>query len=356
MTEITGERYNGLDILKSICAFLIVSIHVPFPGEGGEYFLSLTRMAVPVFFMITGFFYDSVRKRGHVKAQINNVFRLFLIANLLYFGWGAVNAAVEGSMEIFLQENFGIRKLLRFVLLNEALFSSHLWYLGALLYVLVIRAVLDKYLPQSSEKILYALTPVLLIGDLMFGKYSLVVFGRTFPHVLVRNFLFVGIPYFSIGCYLYKMRERISIRREWNILLILLFACTTLLERYLLVRAGLNAARDHYISSTFLAAAVFILFMDGEWDRSWAAPLEKIGREYSAFIYIIHPLLLQIIEKAAGPLDTLFSEAVTRCYMMLRPVVIYAVSILAAAGYYMIKKKIGVNRTGKGGRIPERRK
>ena len=66
----TEGRYGGLDILKSICAFLIVNIHAPFPGEAGAYFLSLTRMAVPVFFMITGFFYDNVRSRGRVNAQI----------------------------------------------------------------------------------------------------------------------------------------------------------------------------------------------------------------------------------------------------------------------------------------------
>lgn len=340
----TEGRYGGLDILKSICAFLIVNIHAPFPGEAGAYFLSLTRMAVPVFFMITGFFYDNVRSRGRVNAQIAKVFRLFLSANLLYFGWGMAKAVTDGSVRVFLSENFGIRKLLRFVLLNEALFSSHLWYLGALLYVLVIKAVLDKYLPQKSERILYALTPVLLLGDLLLGKYSMAVFGRTFPYVLVRNFLFVGIPYFSIGCCLYEKRERISVSRGRNILLIVLFACTTLLERYLLVQSGLNTPRDHYISSTFLAAAAFILFMDGKWDQPWAAPLEKVGRKYSAFVFIIHPLLLQIIGKVV---ERLGNEAVTGVYMMIRPFVIYAVSIMFAAIYYKLKEKFAVHKADK---------
>ena len=344
MAAATGERYSGLDILKSICAFLIVSIHAPFPGEAGMYFMSLTRMAVPVFFMITGFFYDGVRRRGRVNAQIMKVFRLFLSANILYFGWGLANAAADGRVGAFVSENFGFRKLLRFVFLNEALFSSHLWYLGALLYVLVIKAALDKWFPQTSDKILYALTPVLLLGDLLLGKYSMVVFGRAFPHVLVRNFLFVGVPYFSIGCYLYEKRDRISIRRERNILLIILFAGTTLLERYLLVRSGLNPPRDHYISSTFLAAAAFILFLNSGRDQPRATLLEKIGREYSAFIFIIHPLLLQIMEKAVGLSG---SVAVAEVYTAVRPVAIYAASILLAEIYYIIKKKTDGHVSGK---------
>lgn len=344
MAAANGERYSGLDILKSICAFLIVCIHAPFPGEAGMYFLSLTRMAVPVFFMITGFFYDGVRSRGRVNSQIMKVLRLFLSANILYFGWGLAKAAAGGSVGAFVSENFGFRKLLRFVFLNEALFSSHLWYLGALLYVLVIKAALDKWFPQTSDKILYALTPALLLGDLLLGKYSMVVFGRAFPHVLVRNFLFVGVPYFSIGCYLYEKRDRISIRREWNILLIILFAGTTLLERYLLVRSGLNPPRDHYISSTFLAAAAFILFLNSGRDQPRATLLEKIGREYSAFIFIIHPLLLQIMEKAVGLSG---SVAVAEVYTAVRPVAIYAASILFAEVYYIIKKKIDERVSGK---------
>ena len=41
------RRADNIDILKAILAFLIVCIHVPFPGEVGSYFTTLTRVAVP---------------------------------------------------------------------------------------------------------------------------------------------------------------------------------------------------------------------------------------------------------------------------------------------------------------------
>lgn len=41
--EIHITRNNNIDILKSICAFLIVCIHVPFPGFVGNYITALSR-------------------------------------------------------------------------------------------------------------------------------------------------------------------------------------------------------------------------------------------------------------------------------------------------------------------------
>lgn len=51
------KRNNSIDNLKAICTFLIVCIHVPFPGEIGAYFITLTRIAVPIFFYDNGIFF-----------------------------------------------------------------------------------------------------------------------------------------------------------------------------------------------------------------------------------------------------------------------------------------------------------
>ena len=81
------SRADNIDVLKAICAFLIVCIHVPFPGVAGEYFTALTRIAVPIFFMITGYFYSDVIDRHREVIQIKKIFRLLIEANLLYLLW-----------------------------------------------------------------------------------------------------------------------------------------------------------------------------------------------------------------------------------------------------------------------------
>lgn len=131
-----------------------------------------------------------------------------------------------------------------------------------ILYVLVIVLLVNKL---NCRKILYYLAPVLLIADLIFGKYSLLIFHQEFPYILVRNFLCVGIPYFCIGN---LIREQ-QYTERWNKkvlqVLIAVFAITSLAERFALVNAGLNATRDHYLSTTFLAICLFVYTLKSNW-------------------------------------------------------------------------------------------
>ncbi len=53
------QDWNSFDILKLLCAFLVVGIHTqPFDGMGiiDFGFSFVTRFAVPVFFLLSGFF------------------------------------------------------------------------------------------------------------------------------------------------------------------------------------------------------------------------------------------------------------------------------------------------------------
>lgn len=250
-------RNNNIDILKSICAFLIVCIHVPFPGFVGNYITAFSRIAVPIFFMITGYFYSDIMKKGRTARQIKKILILMVEANLVYFVWKWFYISVSSDVN-FLSTTFTVKNLLNFILFNDSPLSGHLWYLGAILYVLIITAVAKKL---KITKVLYWLTPVLLIMDLVLGKYSLVLFNREFPYILVRNFLFVGIPYFCIGR---MIREGVDQKTNKNTaaLLIFIFSLTTCMERFILVSADMNPTRDHYISTTFLAIAIFLFSLN----------------------------------------------------------------------------------------------
>lgn len=85
-----NERIQGLDILKCLCAFRVVSIHRPFPGQFGESFTSLARIAVHIFFMITVYFYRQTIAHVHEKANILKVLKLLISSNffsLYLVGW-----------------------------------------------------------------------------------------------------------------------------------------------------------------------------------------------------------------------------------------------------------------------------
>lgn len=113
------ERKENIDSLKAVCAFLIVCIHVSFPGVIGEYFAPLTRIGVPIFFMITGYFYfDIVMKQKQYK-QIQKLFRLFIISNIIYILWDLLRAIVECDIEQFTCA-FSWKSIIKLLIFNEA--------------------------------------------------------------------------------------------------------------------------------------------------------------------------------------------------------------------------------------------
>lgn len=245
--------------------------------------------------MITGFFYTDIVDKRCEKKQIIKIFALMIEANLLYLLWKCFYIVASGNtIGEYLSQILSVKSIVEFGVLNESPFNGHLWYLGAILYVLLIMLGVEM---MGKKKILYVLTPLLLMSDLILGKYSMILFHREFPYIIARNFLFVGFPYFCIGELLRSWKKKIRIRTI--VLLVALFSCTTLFERYLLIRNDLNTTRDHYISTTFLAIAVFLLFKEVYSSRHrityaerWVA---KIGRNYSTWIYIVHPILITVI-------------------------------------------------------------
>lgn len=186
---------------------------------------------------------------------------------------------------------------------------------GQVANVLVIVLLVDRF---NCKKVLYYLTPVLLIADLVFGKYSLLIFHREFPYILVRNFLCVGIPYFCIGNLIREKRCSEKWNRKILQVLIVVFTITSLAERFVLVSAGLNATRDHYLSTTFLAICLFVYTLKSNWHNKGLA---VIGRKCSTWLYIIHPIFITAFSVATGKLGI---KSIYRC---VAPIVTYCATL-----------------------------
>lgn len=311
------SRADNIDILKAVCAFLIVCIHVPFPGKFGAYFMTLTRVAVPIFFMISGYFYSDTIRRHKEKRQIKKILMLVLEANLLFLLWNIVLSILKREdIVAYAQSTLTGKNLLIFLIFNESPLAGHLWYLGAILYVLLIVLLMDKH---NCRKVLYCLTPVLLIVDLVFGKYSLLIFHREFPYILVRNFLCVGIPYFCIGNMIREQYNSEKIDKNVLRVMIVIFALTSLAERFALMNAGLNATRDHYISTTFLAMSLFVYALKSNWSNKGLA---AIGREYATWLYIVHPVFITAFAMVVGKLG------IKSAYRCVAPVVVYCTTLM----------------------------
>lgn len=141
--------------------------------------------------------------------------------------------------------------------------------------------------------LLFIVSPLLLLADLILGKYSLLTLGIELNYIYIRNFLFVGIPYFSIGVFIKKKvrynNGNICAYKYLFLGGVVLFSLTSLFERYLLENYGINATRDHYISTTLLSICLFLLAISFSQMRSSVWVL--LGAKYSLYIYVLHPLV-----------------------------------------------------------------
>lgn len=298
---LTGRK-TGFDFLKFIGAFLVICIHTPYAAF--DYLDPYARVAVPIFFMITGYFYESAQKRGGELRQIKKIFIMLLWSLALYLVWDIFIAYVmtgkpwrisqivdfvPGWLDKMVR---GPKRAFEFFALNAPNIGVHLWYLSAILYVLVFIAVFSRF---ADRKKLYPLIPLLLAANLILGCYAGLLLRRRFGMMVSRNWIFCGLPFFLLGDMFREYKGRLRFRRGllWAVLLLSLVSIQ--LERIVLSRLGVFALADLYFSSILSACAMFLL-ADGEGSGKCSKLVDKLalwGRDYSTDIYIFHPMVVQ---------------------------------------------------------------
>lgn len=154
--SVKKENY-AVDVFKFICAILVVIIHVnpcqEIPFEIRYYIVDvMTRVAVPFFFMCTGYF--TFRKIDKNNVDYSVLKRSALKMLKLYVLWTVVYLPLKIYDVVNLSEGTPKERILSWI--KEFFVSSsttHLWYLRALFVAVLLIAVLLK-LKLSLSKIL----------------------------------------------------------------------------------------------------------------------------------------------------------------------------------------------------------
>lgn len=327
MTERTvSHRAQGLDLAKYICSFMVICIHMPYWGK--SFWEPLTRIAVPFFFMITGYFYASVRSNGRAIGQIRKVCMLFLHAHLAYMLLHLVSAIGSGRA---LADVFGYlvdpAAWFKLFFFNLSPVEAHLWYIGALLYALVIIFLFERHFERTR---LHKLIPVLLLLNVTLGNYSSVLLGSRMPLILTRNFLFAGLPFILLGDYLNCRRPKI--RNSHLIIVLILSILLTTAENRFLLNSGKPFNDNLFFATPILSLAAFLLVLQNE-DllnrHSGLAALARIGRKTATAIYIAHPIVRAQLDRAAACAGVVFPAAET-LYFYFGPVLVLLASTVFA--------------------------
>ena len=269
-----GTRNLGIDFLRVVAAIWVVINH----AGRDPYLIAISRFAIPVFFMITGYY---LLQNKRILKQVQKILFYIIWSGVLYF---FINLTPLKAYLSF-RQNY----IWEIFVLDQSPFALHLWYLQALIKVLLVAWIIKKF----SWEWLYKFFPLLLLPLLLLSNYAFLI-GRTPAKMdLTCNALALGFPWFAIGWLLehYKdYTERISNNK-------LLLVCATsfltlLLETFFLLNNNQLATKEMYFSLPFFAISLFLLL------QRYEIPLDRhiINRlaAMTPFVYILHMIFIKM--------------------------------------------------------------
>lgn len=279
-------RNRNIDILKGIACLGVIIMHCSFPGIFGKLIAYLFKFAVPIFFMISGYYlYNyNLDKEQKIKKLQHKAFRTL---KLLLFSEGIY---LIYTLALIL---FGIKSW-QSIALNHydiliniftgTFFNGTLWFIYALLYTYIILIILEKLnLNYPNRKYLIFASGILIahiVSRVILKNFS---FYDDYGLVRVyRSALLYGLPFVMIGYYLKSNKINIRLSFRKMSLLFFLGYCISI-GQYLITKQSLDQDFGTLLSSISL----FIYFSLGTTINNCYF-LGNIGQYLSTYIYILH--------------------------------------------------------------------
>ena len=323
---------HSLNFLKFIAIFAVVVIHCDLWKIGTEGIVidGLIRFAILIFFLVSGFFSfytDDSKALNTYKRRLKKLIKILLIGSVLYF----VYMAYAQLPDLLLKLN--LNALFNLIIFNIAPFGFHLWFILALIYCYIIYYILIKF--QVKPNTLYKYIPILILFCLLLGEFFTLLYGEFYAKGGIsssielsfliskyyRNFLFMGLPFFTLG-YLIHDKKDILIENISNSFLIafgIFGLLLTILEVLIVGKV------DVYIGTMIFSACTFIWCVKNP-DTLNFKITEFIGGKLYGLIYILHLMIIWIINPQLG---------------YLNPIVCFIPTTIICAIIYFILRKIG---------------
>lgn len=294
--EAKHKNYNSIDAAKFVMAILVMSIHIytGFPEEINSFIANgLARIAVPFFFIASGFFF--FRKAENL--QLKNLFKTLKRIALLFVGWTVIYGIYVYFTTFIHSEHpllNGFYFLRRHLLLNP---YAHLWFLPALMIGLSMGWIFLKFnLKKTALIIGVALYCVGVLGDSYYylaTKNQLIksVFDTYLQYFTnFRNGVFFGFAFVI----LYDTFQNLS--RKNLVFLSLISLMGIFVEYFFVINNSYALDYNMYFSLLIFTPSFFQLLLQTPCNITTSMAL--FFREYSMGIYFLHPLI-----KELNPID-----------------------------------------------------
>ncbi len=308
--KINKLYYQNLNVLKYISSILIIVLHLrPFLNFSNELDLAfnniVTRICVPIFFMITGYFVAKKEKenKNYIKDYIKKTIPLYFVWSLLYIpvAVGTIIQYLPIINEYVSKINIALPLLiilsvilLPIIVLVALCYTGvyyHLWYFPAIIFSLL---VLKKWKKRFNIKYLLMISFILLLfgaTETYYGTLPLSVKRIVSYYYNIffttRNFLFFGLFYVVLGYYLGTKKKVYS--KYCFLKLIVSF--------FLLTFEAILLHDTTRLNSNILLSCIpltYYLFISSIYITNNTKSNFQFG-VYSKYYYLIHPMVIFLI-------------------------------------------------------------
>ena len=293
-----NTNFDSFDLAKLICAFFVVFIHCP-PFEQYSALTLFTkngicRIAVPVFFAITGFLLDrKPDKKSYFTVYWKHILYLYLL-------WSAVYILFQ--IPLFYQHSArGILAIVKEQVLLLVFKASyyHLWYLVATLYAIPV-----LYLIADINKIwIYALIILVLwpVGCLHYSYEWINLYPQIVTKYInifegVFNGMFVALPLLLVGVIASRIAKHNL--RSFYVKGLFLSCLLWIIELCALFFLVSKKVYLMFVLSLPLCTFFCICLLATSRYHFHSRYVSKACRMCSFSIYCIHPLLITVYDKA----------------------------------------------------------
>ena len=301
-----------IDSFRIIAALLIVAIHTePLTSLSltANFLFThvFTRIAVPFFLMVTGYFLLSQNNSKPLVRFVKKTSLIYLLASLLYLPVSIYARHYD--------EGFIPALLIRKIIFDGTFY--HLWYLpAAVIGVSVISVLRTRLSVRSIAGVAILLYIIGLLGDSYYGLVTRVSFLHSIYDVgfhifsYTRNGIFYAPLFLVMGAFIIgKEKRRLSAKAS---LIGFIFAMALMLvEGIILYHFRLQRHDSMYIA---LIPCMFFLF---SFLLAQKGKMSYLRRDVSLLVYILHPLFIIVVRgiaKATGLTGLLVDNSIVHYF------------------------------------------
>lgn len=293
------DRQKGIDLFRLIAAIMVIAIHTfPFyslsPSLDELITLTIFRVAVPFFFMTTGFFLigNLSLKRSYyelkkVKLFIIKISKIYGVTILIYLPFSIMNGTVQLDTSLL--------NWVKLLLFDGSFY--HLWYFPGIIIGVLLVTLLLKYASFNQTFLISFLLYLIGVGgDSWYGMISRFSEIGDFYAVLfrlmemTRTGIFFTPLFLCLGAFIFRNQKEKSMRQKEEVILLSISFLILILESFLLRYFSTIKHDSMYLSLPIVMYFLFLVLL--QWEPKMKT---KHKSEFSLVVYIVHPLVIMIV-------------------------------------------------------------